>query len=192
MAINPSVSTEVEKKDSSLRIRNELSDGSFTGWTYHPLSQMVISSTNNGTPPKYIVSIRYITGLDNVFDDFDLSEVSNQPTWTDDDAGLEVAKTDISSWIAEAIAGAASVILSDALTGVFIPEMIPITVYPYVLPSGTYTGVTLVVPVGAVVEFNGFLIGPGSYGFNGFGIKTSNSFTLDNHVGTPLFMTVTS
>jgi hypothetical protein len=77
--------------------------------------------------------------------------------------------------------------IESALTGTFTAGAILGSglTFPYDLPAATYTGVTLIVPTGQTIDFEGATLPAGTYSFSGEGSQTCNGFTLSNPSLTP-------
>jgi len=77
--------------------------------------------------------------------------------------------------------------IENALTGSFTPGAILASslTFPYSLPANTYKAVTIIVPTGQTIDFEGATLPAGTYNFSGEGDKKSTSFTLDNPSTTP-------
>ncbi len=77
--------------------------------------------------------------------------------------------------------------IESALTGTFTAGAIlgSSLTFPYDLPAGTYTGVTLIVPTGQTIDFDTVTLPSGTYSFSGEGNQTCNGFTLSYPSVTP-------
>lgn len=77
--------------------------------------------------------------------------------------------------------------IESALTGIFTPNAIlgSSLSFPYDFPTDTYTGVTLIIPTGQTVDFNGATLPAGTYNFSSDGSKTCDTFQLKNPSTTP-------
>jgi hypothetical protein len=59
--------------------------------------------------------------------------------------------------------------------------------FPYSTPN-TFYSVSLIVPLGETIEFNGVTLQAGTYNFGGTGNQKLGSFTLDNPSGTGVYI----
>ncbi len=69
-----------------------------TDMAVHQLTLFRKQNALNDSAIKRVVSLRY-KGTQDFAIKFKLSDVADQPTWTDNDAGLIQAQDDISDWI---------------------------------------------------------------------------------------------
>ena len=186
----PLSNMEIEKNGSSIRLRKQNADSSWTPWTSHNIASIrsvvpnyeedfsELDSTNrpkNQYPYTDKMEICLLFTSDNGTKEvFDIQQVTNQPTWTADSIGFEQALSDIDSWLVDGS--------SNALSGTFTPDVIDLgaVVFPYSLPPDTYKSVAIVIGSGESVDFNGVTLTEGSYSFQGQGNQTCEAFTLSN------------
>jgi len=184
---------EIEKIGSSIAIRVQQSDGSYGPNNYYPIgnvrsvtsdAQMDFNAvqSDNNRPHNYPYTDKLMVIMDFSAENqtkeyFDLQDVTNQPGWTADLAGLNQALEDINGWLVQTV----SVTTTPASVETSIPDVIDLSgeSFPYTFPADTYTSATIVVPDSETIEFNGLTLDAGQYGFSG-GTNLLGSFELDN------------
>jgi hypothetical protein len=121
---------EISKIDGSIAIRKLRPDGvTYTPYTYHAiigirsvfpvitedLGVINLDNSNKGTYPyedKLQVIIQF--NSENLTKEyFDIQQVTNQPTWTHDEAGLLIALADINGWLLAGASGSLAAIALD-------------------------------------------------------------------------------
>lgn len=193
---------EIEKIDSSIAIRVQQEDGSYGLNNLYPVvavrsvePQMQIglapvqsdnNRLNNYPYEDKLMVIITFNSENQTKEYFDIQDVTNQPTWTADSSGLIQALEDINSWLVSDV----SVSSSPSETELSTPDVIDLSgeTFPYTFPSGQYTAATIVVPTGETIDFNGYTLTAGSYGFASDNYL--DSFTLENPSGTGVVILV--
>jgi hypothetical protein len=188
---------EIEKIGSSIAIRVERNDGSYSENSFYPVANIrsveptvqiniaPVQADNNRLnnypyADKLQILLKFVS--DNETSEyFDIQDVSNQPTWTANLAGIAIALTDINDWLEQTI----SIVPIPPTSSLALPDVIDLSaeIFPYTFPSGVYTSATIIVPSGETIEINGFEYEGGAYGFSSEN-SFLDSFILDNPSGT--------
>lgn len=201
---------EILKIDNAVAIRTSLDGGTtWSPYIYHqipniktlvPVFQLGFAIPQPGDEgnlthdypyeDKLVILLAITDGHNSYTESFDIQDVSNQVTWTADEAGFLQAMADINEWLGSAsIGGLTDGQLRATPIDVTIvpgatnetPDVIPLfgETFPYTFPASTYTSATLVVKSGTTIEFNGEVFSEGTYGFSSQS-RFIGSFTLDN------------
>jgi hypothetical protein len=181
---------EISKIDGSIAIRKQNKDGvTFTPYTYHKISSIrsvfpdfYEDFKNVAQTYPYQDKLRVILTFvseNQTKEDFDIQDVINQAGWTNDEAGLLQALSDINGWLSTA----GSIISG----GEFEPNAIDLSgeTFPYDFPASQYSAFVLVIADGITIDFNGVTLPSGSYPFSGSGGQKSKTFELSNPSATP-------
>jgi hypothetical protein len=112
---------EIEKIGSSIAIRVEQKNGSYSNNHYYPIINIrsvehqiqmgfnPVQADNNRLmnypyTDKLLISMNFVEGVA-VLEYFDIQDVTNQPTWDNNPAGLTQALEDINGWLTEVTSG---------------------------------------------------------------------------------------
>jgi hypothetical protein len=112
---------EIEKIGSSIAIRVQQKDGSYSNNHYYPIINIrsvehqiqmgfnPVQADNNRLmnypyTDKLLISMNFVEGVATL-EYFDIQDITNQPTWDNNPAGLSQALEDINGWLTEVTSG---------------------------------------------------------------------------------------